>query len=159
VQFNSVDELALPPFQNEEAAYRFVEECVWPSGPVCPHCGGWQHVGPLRGHSTRMGSYKCYECRKPFTVKVGTLFESSNLPMHKWLTAILLTTLEGKSIDANELHHVLNVSLRTASYILKRVRGESLAGLTSRLRRSAANESVPPAAMQRRLGLKQRTAC
>ena len=154
MQFNAVDELALAPFHNEEAAYRFVEQCVWPAGPVCPHCGGWQHVGPLRGRSTRIGAYKCYECRRPFTVKVGTLFESSNLPMHKWLRAILLTTLKGTSIDASELHHVLNVSPRTASYVLKRVRGEALAGLTSRLRRAAANESGHPSAMQGRLGLK-----
>ena len=113
-----------------------------------------ERPGPLRGRSTRIGAYKCYECRRPFTVKVGTLFESSNLPMHKWLRAILLTTLKGTSIDASELHHVLNVSPRTASYVLKRVRGEALAGLTSRLRRAAANESGHPSAMQGRLGLK-----
>lgn len=153
VQFDSTNELAFAPLNSEEAAYRFVEQCVWPAGPVCPHCGGWQHVGPLRGRSTRIGSYKCYECRKPFTVKIGTLFESSNLPMHKWLRAILLTTLKGKAIDANELHHVLNVSPRTASYVLKRVRGECLAGLTSRLQRAAANESEPSSTVDGRLGL------
>ena len=129
MQFNSPDVSVFSPLHSEEAAYRFVEQCVWPAGPVCPHCGGWEHVGPLRGRSTRIGAYKCYECRKPFTVKIGTLFESSNLPMHKWLRAILLTTLKGKSIDANELHHILDVSPRTASYVLKRVQEETLAGL------------------------------
>ena len=99
------------PFRDEEAAYRFIEECVWPAGPVCPHCG-----------TTRMGAYKCYECRRPFTVKVGTILESSNLPMHKWLQAIFLASGERGPMDASQLQHVLNVAPRTASYVLRRMR-------------------------------------
>ncbi len=111
------------PFQNEEAAYRFVEQCVWPEGPVCPRCGGTQRVRPLRGRSVRIGAYKCYACRKPFTVKIGTILESSNLPMRKWLQAIFLASRDGERLDANSLHHALDVAPRTASYVLQRVQG------------------------------------
>ena len=73
--------LAKPFFHDEKAAYSFVESRVWPKGRVCPHCGG---VGqrPDRRNSTRVGAYKCYDCRKPFTVKIGTIFESSHVKLH-----------------------------------------------------------------------------
>jgi transposase-like protein len=111
----------LAPFQDEDAAYRFVEQCVWPEGPVCPHCGGSRRIGRINGQSTRPRTYKCYECRKPFTVKIGTIFESSNLPMHKWLQAIVLLRCGRTSIGANELHRTLGVALRTAIFVSQRV--------------------------------------
>lgn len=69
--------LSQPHFHNEEAAYEFVEARVWPQGPVCPHCGARDRISKMGGKSTRIGAYKCYHCRKPFTVKVGTIFEES----------------------------------------------------------------------------------
>ena len=66
--------LSAPHFHNEKAAYAYVEARVWPEGPVCPHCGGYERIGKLSGQSTRIGVHKCYQCRKPFTVKVGTIF-------------------------------------------------------------------------------------
>jgi len=77
-------------FRDERAAYAYVESQVWPNGRVCPHCGVFDRSGPLKGKSTRIGVYKCYACRKPFTVKVGTIFESSHVPLHIWLQAIHL---------------------------------------------------------------------
>ena len=77
-------------FHNEEAAYEFVEARVWPKGPVCPHCGGVERNKKMGGTSTRIGVYKCYDCRKPFTVKVGTIFESSHIPLRLWLQGIYL---------------------------------------------------------------------
>jgi transposase-like protein len=77
-------------FKDEEAAYRFLEERVWPDGPVCPHCGGFERLSKMRGKSTRIGLYKCYECRRPFRVTVGTFFEFSHVPLHVWLRAIYL---------------------------------------------------------------------
>jgi len=62
-------------FQDEAAAYAWVETRVWPDGPICPHCGGTDRIGKLKGKSTRPGVYKCYQCRQPFTVKVGTVFD------------------------------------------------------------------------------------
>jgi transposase-like protein len=110
-------------YQNEAAAYRFVEARVWPDGPVCPHCGvGRDRVGKLRGESTRIGVYKCYACRKPFTVKVGTIFESSHIKLHIWLQAMFLMCSSKKGVSANQLHRTLNVSLKTAWFIGHRIR-------------------------------------
>lgn len=118
---NSADD-ALAPFYDEAAAYRFVERQVWPNGPVCPHCGDAKRSRPLHGDSTRMGAYKCYACRKPFTVKIGTILESSNLPMHKWLQAIFLACCSDASINVGDLHRTIDVTPRTALLILRRVR-------------------------------------
>ena len=72
--------LSAPRFRSEEAAYAWVEERLWPNGPVCPHCKGSGRIGKLAGKSTRFGLYKCYRCRKPFRVTVGTGFEPPPLP-------------------------------------------------------------------------------
>jgi transposase-like protein len=117
----SDDDKSLAPFHDEEAAYSFVERCVWPDGPVCPHCGGSNRIRRMQGQSTRFGTYKCYECRKPFTVKIGTIFESSNLPMHKWLQAIVLLRCGNEPLAANDLHRALGVALRTAWFLSQRV--------------------------------------
>lgn len=76
--------LSRPFFHDEQAAYDFVESSLWANGRVCPKCGVIGQSGKLNGNSTRIGVYKCYACRKPFTVKVGTVFESSHLPMRKY---------------------------------------------------------------------------
>jgi transposase-like protein len=72
--------LTIPRLQNEEAAYEYVEARLWPEGPVCPHCGGTERISKMKGKSTRSGTYKCYVCRKQFTVKIGTIFEDSHVP-------------------------------------------------------------------------------
>src|SRR5690349_13117763 len=109
-------------FHNEQAAYDFVEARVWPDGPVCPHCGGFERVGKMGGKSTRIGAYKCYQCRKPFTVKVGTIFESSHVPMRHWLQAIFLIASSKKGISANQLQRTLGCTLKTAWFIGHRIR-------------------------------------
>ena len=63
---------------DEAAAYKWVEARFWPEGPVCPHCGGFEKIGKLAGKSTRPGVYKCYQCRKPFTVKVTHLLQADS---------------------------------------------------------------------------------
>ena len=92
--------LSAKHFHDEAAAYAFVEERVWPDGPTCPHCGGVERIGKLNGKSTRIGVYKCYQCRSKFTVKVGTVFESSHVPLHIWLQAVALLTASKKGISA-----------------------------------------------------------
>ena len=77
-------------FHDEQAAYDFVEARIWANGRACPKCGTIDQSGPLKGKSTRIGVYKCYACRKPFTVRMGTIFESSHLPLHLWLQIIHL---------------------------------------------------------------------
>jgi transposase-like protein len=109
-------------FHNEAAAYAFVEKRVWPEGPVCPHCGGVDRISKMKGASTRVGAYKCYQCRKPFTVKVGTVFESSHVPLRLWLQAIFLMASSKKGISSNQLHRTLGVTLKTAWFMSHRIR-------------------------------------
>ncbi|MBX3455869.1 IS1595 family transposase [Ferrovibrio sp.] len=110
-------------FHDEAAAYRFVEAKVWPNGPVCPHCkADKDKVGALKGNSTRHGVYKCYGCRKPFTVKVGTIFEASHVKMNLWLQAIYLMCSSKKGISSNQLHRTLGVTLKTAWFMSHRIR-------------------------------------
>src|SRR6266566_1737750 len=108
--------------QDEAAAYRWVEAQVWPDGPICPHCGGVDRISLMKGKSTRIGTYKCYQCRKPFTVKVGTVFEASHIPMRVWLQAMVLMCASKKGISSNQLHRSLGVSLKTAWFMSHRIR-------------------------------------
>lgn len=114
--------LSAAHFHNEEAAYGFVEARIWPKGPVCPHCGGVERNKKLNGKSTRIGVYKCYDCRQPFTVKVGTIFESSHIPMRLWLQAIFLVASSKKGVSSNQLHRTLGVTLKSAWFMSHRIR-------------------------------------
>ena len=118
--------LDAPHYHDEQAAYDYVERHLWPNGPVCPHCGNSDgaRIRKLAGKSTRVGVRKCNECRKPFTVKVGTIFEDSHLPMTVWLQAIFLMCSSKKGISARQLHRLLGEksSLRTAWHLGHRIR-------------------------------------
>jgi transposase-like protein len=114
--------LSAPHFHDEAAAYKFIEARLWPEGPVCPHCGVIGDAGQLKGKSTRIGVWKCYSCRKPFTVKVGTIFESSHVKLHLWLQAIVLIAASKKGFSANQLHRTLGVTRETAWFMLHRIR-------------------------------------
>lgn len=114
--------LSAPHFHNEDAAFAYVEARVWPEGPVCPHCGGVERISKMQGKSTRKGLYKCYQCRKPFTVKIGTIFEDSKVPMRLWLQAMYLIAGSKKGISSNQLHRILGVTLKTAWFMSHRIR-------------------------------------
>ena len=118
----AVSVLNAKALQDEKAAYAWVEAQVWPNGPVCPHCGGVERICLMKGKSTRIGVYKCYQCRKPFTVKVGTVFEASHIPMRVWLQAMFLMCSSKKGISSNQLHRTLGVSLKTAWFMSHRIR-------------------------------------
>jgi transposase-like protein len=111
-----------PRFHDEQTAYEWIEARVWPDGPICPHCGSVDNATSLKGKSTRIGVYKCRECRKPFTVKVGTIMESSHVPMNIWLQAIALLTSSKKGFSSNQLHRILGVTLKTAWFMSHRIR-------------------------------------
>src|SRR5687767_6623316 len=117
-----VSALSAPHFHNEAAAFAFVEARVWPEGPVCPHCGGVERISLMGGKSTRQGLYKCYQCRKPFTVRIGTIFEASHVPLHIWLQAMYLVAGSKKGISSNQLHRTLGVTLKTAWFMSHRIR-------------------------------------
>lgn len=116
--------LSAAHFHNEAAAYDFVEARVWANGVSCPHCGNVDatKIGKLAGSSTRHGVRKCYACRKPFTVKVGTIFESSHVKLHLWLQAIFLMASSKKGVSSNQLHRTLGVTLKTAWFMSHRIR-------------------------------------
>lgn len=114
--------LSAPYFHNEEAAYAFVEARLWPQGPVCPKCGVIGNSHKMQGKSTRIGVHKCRDCRKPFTVKVGTIFESSHIPLRVWLQAIFLVASSKKGMSSNQLHRSLGISLKSAWFMSHRIR-------------------------------------
>ena len=117
-----VSALSAPHFHDEDEAFAYVEARVWPSGANCPHCGGFERISKMQGKSTRKGLYKCYQCRRPFTVRMGTIFESSHVPLHIWLQAMYLIAGSKKGISSNQLHRTLGVTLKTAWFMSHRIR-------------------------------------
>lgn len=118
---NSV--LSAPHFHTEEAAFEYVERHLWPNGPVCPHCGATgDKIGRLSGKTTRPGLRKCYACRKPFTVRIGTIFEDSHLPLRLWLQAIHLLCASKKGISTRQLQRMLGCGMKTAWHLGHRIR-------------------------------------
>ena len=117
-----VSALSAPHFHDEDAAFAYVEARVWPEGPTCPHCGGVERISKMQGASTRKGLYKCYQCRKPFTVRMGTIFEASHVALNIWLQAMYLIAGSKKGISSNQLHRTLGVTLKTAWFMAHRIR-------------------------------------
>src|SRR3954454_24430652 len=109
-------------FHNEDEAFAYVEARVWPEGPVCPHCGGVERISKMQGKSTRQGLYKCYQCRKPFTVRMGTIFESSKVKLHIWLQAMYLVAGSKKGISSHQLARTLGLTVKTAWFLAHRIR-------------------------------------
>jgi transposase-like protein len=109
--------LSRPYLHDEKAAYDFVEGQLWADGRPCPHCGVLDESTALKGKSTRMGA-----CRKPFTVKVGTIFESSHIKLHIWLQAIFLLSSSKKGISSNQLARSLGITLKSAWFLSHRIR-------------------------------------
>jgi transposase-like protein len=114
--------LSAPHFNDDAAAYAYVEARVWANGRVCPHCGVFDRSGPLKGKTNRIGLYKCYACRKPFTVKVGTIFEGSHIQIRDWLVAMYLMSSSKKGISSNQLHRTLGITLKSAWFLSHRIR-------------------------------------
>jgi transposase-like protein len=110
-------------FHGERAAFAYVEAALWPDGPTCPFCGATsEHIGALKGKTTRIGLRKCYTCRKPFTVRIGTIFESSHAPLHIWLQAMHLLCSSKKGISTRQLQRTLGVGMKTAWFLGHRIR-------------------------------------
>ncbi len=114
--------LNAPHFQTEAAAFAYVEAALWPNGPVCPFCDSGKPVRPMNGKTTRIGLHKCYGCRKPFTVRHGTIFESSHLPLHLWLQVIHLFCASKKGISTRQIQRMLDCSMKTAWFLGHRIR-------------------------------------
>ncbi|HVJ76959.1 MAG TPA: IS1595 family transposase [Hyphomicrobium sp.] len=125
--------LSAKHFHDEAAAFAELESILWPNGPVCPHCGADKRIYDLKGVRSkpskknpegveRFGLKKCGACRKQFTVRVGTIFEDSHAPLHKWFQAIHLLCSSKKGISSHQLHRMLEVQYNTAWFMSHRIR-------------------------------------
>jgi transposase-like protein len=112
--------LSAAHFHNEAAAFARLEAIVWANGPVCPHCGGVDRITPVKGG--RVGLRRCGDCKKQFTCKVGTVFEDSKVPLHKWFQAAHLLASSKKGISSHQLHRTLGVTYKTAWFMSHRLR-------------------------------------
>jgi transposase-like protein len=127
--------LAKKYFRDEAAAFAHLEGLLWPDGPICPHCGTIDKSGRLEGVRTkpsgkhpqgrvRHGLWKCYskECRKQFTVRVGTVFECAHIPLNVMLQAVHLLCSSKKGFSAHQLHRILEVDYKSAWFLAHRIR-------------------------------------
>jgi transposase-like protein len=107
-------------FRNDEAARQYLENLLWPDGPICPKCGT---IGTAY-KTAKPGLYRCAEahCRADFTVTVGTVFESSKIPLHKWLLAAFLVCSSKKGMSSHQMHRTLGVTYKTAWFMTHRLR-------------------------------------
>ena len=120
-----MSDLSNPIFHDETKAREWLEARIWPNGPVCPHCGVVNQATLMEGKSHRPGLYQCNACREPFTVTVGTLYERSHLPLHKWLAATHLLMASKKGMSALQISRMLGVSYKSTWFMMHRIR-ESL---------------------------------
>lgn len=109
-------------FHNEIAARKHLEAMRWPTGAVCPHCGGTERNSALNGKAHRPGLWFCGDCRTQFSVTVGTVFERSKVPLHKWLLATHLLCSSKKGISSHQIHRTLGVTYKTAWFMTHRIR-------------------------------------
>lgn len=114
--------LSAPHFHDEALAIEKLESLVWPNGPVCPKCGETNRIGRLNGKSTKIGTCKCYACRKKFSVTVGTVFEDSHIPVHQWLQVVHLMCSSKKGISSHQLMRIMEVQYKTAWFMSHRIR-------------------------------------
>src|SRR5689334_9548747 len=90
-----------PRFKDDDAARAYLETLHWPNGPVCPHCGERERVTRLQGKAHRPGVVQCNNCRRQFTVTVGTVMERSKIALHKWVLAMFLMCASKKGMSAS----------------------------------------------------------
>ncbi len=110
-------------FWDEQAAHAKLEEIVWPNGPVCIRCDATDRIGAVTGKGARAGLKFCCRCRKQFRATIGTIFEGSHVPLHKWFQACFILSAAGTAITAYQLHLRLEVTNKTAIGIIQRLEG------------------------------------
>src|SRR3984957_17994003 len=120
------DIFAAPHFRDDAAARKLIEGIRWPDGPVCHYCGTFDHAYPLK----KPGWHRCgsKECRKDFTVTMGTVMERSHIPLHKWMIGFYLMNASKKGISAHQLHRTLGIRYQSAWFMCRRIREAMRAG-------------------------------
>jgi transcription elongation factor Elf1 len=108
-------------FRSERCALLKVERIRWPSGAACPRCGAADRVGRVIGKGARPGLKFCGRCHAQFRATIGTPFERSHVPLHKWLQACLLLSAPAGPISPHRLHLHLEVAPKTADFMLRRL--------------------------------------
>jgi len=111
-----------PIFHDADAARVWLEARVWPNGPVCPRCKAENRATLMKGKTTRAGLYQCNECRKPFTVTVGTLYESSKVPLNVWLAVTFLMMSSKKGMSALQISRMVGRPYKTVWFLCHRIR-------------------------------------
>jgi transposase-like protein len=113
-------------FANETQAREFFESKRWPNGPVCPHCDATSvyklTAKEESNRPVRAGVYKCAECRMQFTVRVGTIFEDSKIPLAKWLMAIHRMTSSKKGVSSHQIARECGITQKSAWFLKHRIR-------------------------------------
>jgi transposase-like protein len=113
-------DLTSPIFTNEEAARKHFEGLRWPDGRYCPHCGETERTSPVKGKTA--GLYYCNSCKMKFTATVGTVYERSHIPLHKWLAATHLMAASKKGMSAHQIHRMLGITYKSAWFMCHRIR-------------------------------------
>ena len=116
-----MSDLQNPIFHDDTKAREWLEARLWPDGPVCPHCGTLGAT-ELQGKAHRPGVYQCNDCRKQFTVTVGTLYERSKISLSKWLMATYLLCASKKGMSTRQISRMLGVSVKSTWFMTHRIR-------------------------------------
>lgn len=111
-----------PIFTDEDKTREYLEAQRWPNGPECPHCGVVDVATAMQGKAHRPGLYQCRACSKQFSVTVGTVYEKSKIPLHKWLLATHLVCSSKTAISAHQIHRMLGITYKSAWFLMHRIR-------------------------------------
>jgi transposase-like protein len=102
---------------NQEAARLYLETRLWPNGVTCPVCGLGDRIGVRKG-----GYYRCNQCKEDFTVRTGTIFERSHIPLHKWIYAMYILLTARKGVSSMQLAKEIGITQKSAWFMLGRLR-------------------------------------
>jgi transposase-like protein len=127
-----------PIYHDADKAREHLEALIWPDGVICPHCKEREHESRISGG--RPGLYFCNACRNQFTVTVGTPFESSKLPLTKWVLATHLMAESKTGISAYQLQRSLAISYKSAWFMCRRIR-EAMMDIDIQTARSAISNA------------------
>ena len=153
--------LSRPYFHDEEKAFDYLESVIWSDGKVCPHCGGLDRLTKVKANTAkriRLGLYRCGDCKKQFTVKVGTVFEHARIPLNKMLQALYMMTSSKKGISAHQLHRTLEITYKSAWFLAHRIREAMRTGALAPFGGEGGVVEVDETFIGRKAGMEKRNA-